>query len=105
MQFATKRTAESSGMLYAWAERHELAAPFVTDPAFRSPVVVTIDLDERVATKELQAVLRANGIVDIAPYRSLGRNQIRVGAFVSVDPDDVAQLIGCLEWAMERIAR
>ena len=45
------------------------------------------------------------GIVDIAPYRSLGRNQIRVGAFVSVDPDDVAQLIGCLEWAMARIAR
>lgn len=105
MRFATQRTTASSAMLYAWAEQNELTTPYVTDPAFRSPVVATIDLDERVATDELQRVLRANGIVDIAPYRSLGRNQIRVGTFVSVEPDDVAQLIRCLDWVMERIAR
>ena len=30
-----------------------------------------------------------NGVVDTEPYRKLGRNQLRVGMFPAVDPDDV----------------
>ena len=39
-------------------------------------------------------VLRANGIVDVEPYRKLGRNQLRVATFVAIEPDDVTALTG-----------
>lgn len=103
LDFVTQRTATSSNLLYEWADAHELAAPFVTERAHRSPVVATIDFDDRVDSKKLLTVLRANGVVDIDPYRSLGRNQIRVGVFASVDPDDVRALIKCVDWVLERI--
>ena len=35
--------------------------------------------------------LRANGIVDTEPYRKLGRNQLRIGMFPAVEPDDVTR--------------
>jgi phosphoserine aminotransferase len=43
-----KRTTASSRHLYRWAEKHELATPFVTDRAKRSLVVGTIDFDQSV---------------------------------------------------------
>ena len=48
--------------------------------------------------------LRANGIVDTEPYRKLGRNQLRIGMFPAVDPDDVSALIRCIDWVVERLA-
>ena len=52
--------------------------PFVNDPAQRSHVVATIDLDEAVVDANVVSqVLRANGIVDTESYRKLGRNQLR----------------------------
>ena len=42
-------------------------------------------------------VLRANGIVDTESYRRLGRNQLRIGMFPAVEPDDVAQLTRCID--------
>ena len=97
------RTTASSGHLYAWAERHQQATPFVSDPAKRSLVVGTIDFDEQVDGAALAATLRANGIVDLEPYRKLGRNQLRVAMFPATDPSDVQALTACIDWILDRL--
>ncbi len=96
------RTTASSRHLYEWAERHAHATPFVADPAKRSLVVGTIDFDEAVDAAALAATLRANGIVDIEPYRKLGRNQLRVAMFPATDPSDVQALTACIDWVLEQ---
>jgi phosphoserine aminotransferase len=96
------RTTESSNHLYAWATQHEHATPFVSDAAKRSLVVGTIDFDSDVDASDLASTLRANGIVDIEPYRKLGRNQLRVGMFPATDPSDVKALTACIDWVLER---
>ncbi|GAA1138821.1 phosphoserine transaminase [Microbacterium natoriense] len=101
LSWAAARTAESSGVLYDWAEATPVATPFVTDPAHRSPVVVTIDFDESIDAAAIAKTLRANGIVDTEPYRKLGRNQLRVATFVSIEPDDVRQLTRALDYVLE----
>jgi phosphoserine aminotransferase len=102
--WAAARTRESSDALYAWAEQAPYATPFVADPADRSPVVVTIDFDDTVDAAAVAASLRANGVVDTEPYRKLGRNQLRIATFVSIEPDDVRQLIKCIEHTIEGLA-
>jgi phosphoserine aminotransferase len=97
---AARRSEESSGALYAWAEASAYATPFVKDPEHRSPVVGTIDFDESVDAAWLAKALRANGIVDTEPYRKLGRNQLRVGMFPAVDPDDVRALTRCVDYVV-----
>jgi phosphoserine aminotransferase len=97
-----QRTSASSAHLYEWAERRPEATPFVADPAKRSLVVGTVDFDEAVDAAELAATLRANGIVDVEPYRKLGRNQLRVAMFPATDPADVQALTACLDWILER---
>ena len=104
LAWAGARTAESSGILYDWAEAHPLATPFVADPAHRSPVVVTIDLDDSVDAAVVAKTLRANGVVDTEPYRKLGRNQLRVATFVAIEPDDVRQLTRCLDYVIDALA-
>jgi len=101
--WASARTAESSGALYEWADASSYATPFVTDPAHRSQVVVTIDFDESVDAAAVAAALRANGVVDTDPYRKLGRNQLRVATFVAIEPDDVRALIGSIEYVVEHL--
>jgi phosphoserine aminotransferase len=103
MNFAAARTAESSGHVYAWAERCDVASAFVTDPQYRSPVVATIDLDSSVDSAQLREVLKRHGIVDIDPYRKLGRNQVRVGTFPAVDPADAEALVACLDWVVQAL--
>jgi phosphoserine aminotransferase len=103
LDWAGKRTADSSGRLYGWAEASAYATPFVSDPALRSPVVGTIDLDEVVDAGAVAATLRANGIVDTEPYRALGRNQLRIGMYPAVDPDDVEALTRCVDYIVERL--
>jgi phosphoserine aminotransferase len=103
LAWASARTADSSGRLYAWAEASEYAVPFVTDPANRSQVVATIDFADSVDAAAIATVLRANGIVDVEPYRKLGRNQLRVACFPAVEPDDVSALIGCIDYIVERL--
>ncbi len=99
---AHARSQESSGRLYSWAEAVPYAEPFVKDAALRSPVVGTIDLlDVDAAT--VAATLRANGIVDTEPYRGLGRNQLRIGTYPAVDPDDVSALTACVDFVVERL--
>jgi phosphoserine aminotransferase len=103
LAWAAERSADSAGRLYGWAQRSEFAHPFVAEPAWRSPVVGTIDFDG-VDAAVVAAVLRANGIVDTEPYRGLGRNQLRIGMFPAVDPDDVEALTACIDHVVERLA-
>jgi phosphoserine aminotransferase len=97
-----ERTRESSGLLYGWAERSGYATPFVSDAAKRSLVVGTIDFAEDIDAAQIAKTLRANGIVDVEPYRKLGRNQLRVGMFPAVDSGDVQALTACIDWIVER---
>ena len=101
MAWAALRTASTAGILYRWAEDNPLTTPFVTDLTLRSPVVVTIDIDESIDAAHLCARARENGILDIEPYRKLGRNQIRVATFSSIEPSDVEALTACLDWLLE----
>ncbi|MDQ2895283.1 MAG: phosphoserine transaminase [Actinomycetota bacterium] len=96
------RTTESSTHLYEWAQAQPHATPFVADPAHRSLVVGTIDFDDTVDAASLAATLRANGIVDVEPYRKLGRNQLRVAMFPATDPADVRALTACVDWLLEQ---
>ena len=102
MDFAAARTAESAGRVYAWAEAHELATPFVQQAEDRSNVIVTVDFDDSVDAAEIASTLRANGIVDVEPYRKLGRNQLRIATFVSIEPEDVSQLLKAIDYVLEQ---
>jgi phosphoserine aminotransferase len=103
LDFGVGRSRASSERLYGWAEGSEFATPFVADPAKRSLVVGTIDFGEAIDAAAVAATLRANGIVDVEPYRKLGRNQLRVGMFPAVEPADVEALTGCVDWVIEHV--
>ncbi|HPX35764.1 MAG TPA: phosphoserine transaminase [Mycobacterium sp.] len=103
LDWAVKRTADSSSRLYGWAEASSFATPFVADPALRSQVVGTIDFNDDIDAAAIAKVLRANGIVDTEPYRKLGRNQLRVAMFPAIDPADVSALTACVDWVLEHL--
>jgi phosphoserine aminotransferase len=98
LDFCVSRTAASAKHIYGWAEASEYATPFVTDPARRSLVVATIDFAEGIDAAAIAKTLRANGIVDVEPYRKLGRNQLRVGMFPAIEPADIEALTACIDW-------
>ena len=104
LEFAAGRSDRSAAIMYGWADGHNYATPFVKDTAHRSPVTATIDFDERVDAAALAAALRANGIVDVEPYRKLGRNQLRIALFPAIEPDDVATLTHAIDFLLERMA-
>jgi phosphoserine aminotransferase len=97
------RSAKSAEIMYSWAEASDYATPFVTDPALRSNVVATIDIDDAVDATTISAVLRANGIVDTDSYRKLGRNQLRVAMFPAIDHEDIAQLTRCIDHVVDEL--
>jgi phosphoserine aminotransferase len=105
LEFAVGRTSDSSARLYTWADKSAYATPYVTEPEARSLVVGTIDFDESVDAATVASTLRANGIVDVEPYRKLGRNQLRVAMYPAVDPADVEALTASIDWVVERVAR
>ena len=97
LDFATGRTSDSAGRVYSWAERSAVATPFVQRPDERSNVIATIDFAADIDAAKVATVLRANGIVDVEPYRKLGRNQLRIATFVAIEPDDVSALLACID--------
>jgi phosphoserine aminotransferase len=103
LDWCVDRCRTSSGHLYGWAERADFATPFVADLAKRSLVVGTIDFAESVDAAAVAATLRANGIVDTEPYRKLGRNQLRIGLFPAIEPDDVEALTACIDWVVDNV--
>ena len=104
LEWAAGRSDRSADALYGWAESSSYATPFVQKPDERSRVVGTIDLDAEVPADAVNAVLRANGIVDTDGYRKLGRNQLRVGMFPAIDPEDVVALTRCVDHVVERLS-
>ncbi len=103
LDWAVKRTTDSSTRLYEWAQATSYTSPFVADPAARSLVVGTIDFADDVDATALATVLRANGVVDVESYRKLGRNQLRVGMFPAIDPEDISKLISSIEYVVSRL--
>jgi phosphoserine aminotransferase len=101
LDWCVERCRASSSHLYGWAEARNVAAPFVRDPAKRSLVVGTIDFTDSVDAAQIAATLRANGIVDVEPYRKLGRNQLRIGMFPATAPSEVEALIASIDWVVE----
>lgn len=104
LEWCAARSDRSAEIMYGWAEARAWATPFVDDPAKRSSVVATVDLDEGISADDVCTVLRANGIYDTDSYRKLGRNQLRIGMFPAVDPDDVEALTHCLDLVVESLA-
>ena len=100
LTWASEKTKASSKLLYDWAEAASFATPFVSNPEHRSQVVVTIDFDESIDAAELARVLRANAVVDVDPYRKLGRNQLRVATFTATEKSDVESLIACIDFVV-----
>ncbi|MEV6900775.1 phosphoserine transaminase [Amycolatopsis sp. NPDC051372] len=103
LAWTTARTQDSSNRLYEWAEKTSYTTPFVKDPELRSQVVGTVDFADEVDAAAVAKVLRANGIVDTEPYRKLGRNQLRIGLFPAIDPDDITKLTQSIEYVVERL--
>jgi phosphoserine aminotransferase len=97
------RSAKNAEIMYSWAEASDYATPFVADPAYRSNVVATIDIDDAVEATTISAVLRANGIVDTDSYRKLGRNQLRVAMFPAIDSEDIAQLTKSIDFVVNEL--
>jgi phosphoserine aminotransferase len=104
LDWAVARTRDSSSRLYGWAEQRSYTQPFVADPAKRSQVVGTIDFADEVDAAEVAKTLRANGIVDVEPYRKLGRNQLRIAMFPAIEPDDVEALTASIDWVVEQLS-
>ncbi len=104
LEWCAGRSDQSAATMYGWAEASSYATPFVADPAQRSSVVATIDLDDSVSADDVNAALRANGILDTDSYRKLGRNQLRVGMFPAIDPADIEALTGCIDRVVEQLA-
>jgi phosphoserine aminotransferase len=103
LAWATKRSAESAAAIYGWADRAGFATPFIADPALRSNAVATIDFADGVDAAAIAKTLRANDIVDTEPYRKLGRNQLRVALYPTVEPADVEALTRCIDYVVERL--
>ena len=104
LEWAAGRSDSMAEILYGWAEASEFATPYVTDPALRSSIVGTIDLDDRVDADDVVEACAANGILDIGGYRKLGRNQLRISMFPGVDPADIQALTGCLDFVVGELA-
>ena len=104
LEFAVSRTTDSSSRLYTWAEKTAYTTPYVADPDERSLVIGTVDFDDAIDAAAVARTLRANGIVDVEPYRKLGRNQLRVAMFPAIDPADVEALTACIDHVVEKLA-
>jgi len=104
LDWCISRSTESSDAIYNWAEANDYTTPYVTDPAKRSKVVATIDFNDDIDATVIAKVLRANGIVDVEPYRKLGRNQLRISVFPAVEPNDVRQLLKSIDFVVAQLA-
>ena len=104
LEWAAGRCDESARTIYSWADAGPLTTPFVTDPALRSRVTATIDFDAAIDAAVIAQVLRANGILDVEPYRKLGRNQLRVGLFPAIEPADVATFTRAVDHIVEQVS-
>jgi phosphoserine aminotransferase len=97
-----ERTTANSQALYTWAEGREETSPYVADTANRSLVVGTIDFTDDLDAAAIAKALRANGVLDVEPYRKLGRNQLRIGMFPAIETSDVEKLTKSIDYLVEQ---
>ena len=64
-------------------------------------MVGTIDFDDSIDAAELAKTLRTNGILDVEPYRKLGRNQLRIGMFPAIEPGDISILTKAIDYILD----
>ncbi len=102
LSWAAGRSKASSEHLYQWAEKQEYLTPFVQDKNLRSSVIATIDFDESINADLIAKILRNNGIVDVEPYRKLGRNQLRIATFPAIELSDVQTLTAAIDWVVAK---
>src|SRR4051794_12632851 len=88
LEWAASRCDRSAETVYGWAEGSSYATPFVKDPADRSHVVATIDLDDAIGADTMCGVLRRNGNADTDSYHKLGRNQLRIAMLPAQGQED-----------------
>jgi phosphoserine aminotransferase len=103
LEWCVERCRASSSHLYGWAEASDYASPFVADPAKRSLVVGTVDFEDAIDAAAVAAALRQNGIVDVEPYRKLGRNQLRIAMFPAIPTSDLEALTASIDWIVENV--
>ena len=103
MNWCVSRTSESSSAIYEWADANPFTAPYVVDSTKRSGVVATINFVDEIDAAVIAGVLRQNGIVDVEPYRKLGKNQLRISVFPAVDPADVRALLNCIDYVVSEL--
>lgn len=103
MEFATSRTAQSSTIIYEWAEKSSYAKPFVQKPNDRSTVTCTINLNAEINFEDVVEVLNNNGISGTDPYRALKENQLRIATFPAIEPSDIEALTTCIDYVAERL--
>ena len=63
-------------------------------------MIGTIDFEGSINADDVAKTLRANGIVDTEPYRKLGRNQLRIAMFPTIEPSDVDALTACIDYVL-----
>jgi phosphoserine aminotransferase len=102
LDWCVKRCDANAEIVYGWVESRDFATPFVADPAARSHVTATIDFDG-VDGEQLAGALRANGIIDVEPYRKLGRNQLRIAMFPAIEPDDLVTLTHAIDYLVDAL--
>jgi phosphoserine aminotransferase len=102
LEWAASRCDRSAEIVYGWAEAHAHASPFVAKPDERSHVTATIDFEAPVDAGWLAGQLRSNGILDTESYRKLGRNQLRIAMFPTIEPDDLSVLTRAIDYLIER---
>ena len=66
-------------------------------------MICTVDFSDDVDAAAVAKALRANGVVDVEPYRKLGRNQLRIATFAAIDPEDVSALLRCIDHVVEQL--
>jgi phosphoserine aminotransferase len=97
LAWSAAASGRNADLLYRWAERTPYTSPFVDLPEQRSPVTATIDFTDEVDAGTVASVLRSNGILDVEPYRKLGRNQLRIGLWPAIPASDVEALTACID--------
>jgi phosphoserine aminotransferase len=102
LSWAAGRSKASSDHIYQWAESKNYLTPFVQDPKLRSTVIATIDFNEEINAESIAKVLRNNGIVDVEPYRKLGRNQLRIATFPAIELSDIQLLTEAIDWVISQ---
>lgn len=90
------RACASSDAIYRWTDDTPGIRPLVKDAVARSHLVTTLVADPELKIADAVTRLRSAGVVDIEPYRSLGKDGLRIATFPSIEPTDVELLLQLL---------